>query len=201
MRLRLINPFSQPDNVTAIASVYQQAFGGEPWNEGWRCPVCDAAFARVAALTVCSACVLQGSRVRLVEYWPMSTVLSDFYREMQKPDATCVIAECEERVIGFAWGYRVTADHDLVDSLDAPGLHEAISGDYFYLDECAVAPEFQGSGIGKQLVESIFREQPLARVLLRTMDHSRMCRLMTNMGGAIIQEISRGRVIMTLTLT
>ena len=131
----------------------------------------------------------------------MSTVLSDFYREMQKPDAICVIAECEERVIGFAWGYRVTADQDLTNALDAPGLHDAISGDFFYLDECAVAPEFQGSGIGKQLVESIFREQSLARVLLRTMNHSRMCRLMIHMGGAIIQEISRGRVIMTMTLT
>ena len=50
MEIIKINPFEQPQMVEAIASVYQQSFGGEPWNEGYLCPVCEKVFARTLSI-------------------------------------------------------------------------------------------------------------------------------------------------------
>jgi len=184
--------------VEAIASVYQQSFGGEPWNEGYLCPVCEKVFGRTPSVKICSACAEQSQAVLVVEYWPMSKVISDFYREMRKPNPICVVAHSDEEVIGFAWGYRVFANTDLDKHLDAPNLHQSLHGDFFYLDECALVPASQGKGIGKLLVSYIFREQRQRQILLRTMNNSRMCNLIKHMGGEILQHISRGRVIMRL---
>ncbi len=198
MEIIKINPFEQPQMVEAIASVYQQSFGGEPWNEGYLCPVCEKVFARTLSINTCPACAEQSQTVLVVEYWPMSKVISDFYREMRKPDPICVVAQSDEEVIGFAWGYRVSASPDLDEHLDAPNLHQSLHGDFFYLDECALVPTYQGKGIGKLLVNYIFREQQQKQILLRTMNDSRMCSLTKHMGGETIQHISRGRIIMKL---
>jgi len=198
MRIIKINPFEQPEIVKRIVLVYQQAFGGEPWNEGYLCPVCEKMFARTPKIKTCSLCAEQSQTVLVVECWPMSKVVSDFYREMKKPDPICVTVQSDGKVIGFAWGYRVFADSDINGHLDAPNLHELLRDDFFYLDECALAPAYQGRGIGKLLVNYTFREQQQKQILLRTMNNSRMYNLIKHMGGEIIQHISHGRVIMKL---
>lgn len=198
MEIIKINPFEQPAVVKAIASVYQQSFGGEPWNEGCLCPHCESVFASTPILDTCPKCIGQSKRVLMVEYWPMAKIISDFYREMRKSNPICIIAQSNEEIVGFAWGYEVSVSADLDDQLDAPGLHRSLHGDFFYLDECALMPSYQGKGIGKSLVKQIFLEQQQGRVLLRTMDNSRMCNLTKNMGGEIVQHIPRSRVIMQL---
>ena len=166
MEITQINPFTQPEVIKQIATVYQAAFGGAPW----------------------------------YETWALETIISDFTSEMKKPGAICVVAEVKNRIIGFAWGYTVTPSKDLDEHLDAPDAHKNLAGDYFYLDECAVTPVFHGRGIGKRLVQTIFATQQHKEVLLRTKDGSRMCNLITQMGGIIIQYISEERVIMRVTL-
>ncbi len=200
MEIIKIDPFDQPSVVEAIASVYQQSFGGEPWNEGYLCPICGGVFASTPILKICPRCIEESRNVLVTEYWPMNKIISDFYREMRKPNAICVVApsDSDTTIVGFAWGYRVSANVDLDDHLEAPGLHQSLHGDFFYLDECALTPSHQGRGVGKLLVNQIFHEQQHGRVLLRTMDSSRMCNLIKNMGGKIIQNISRSRVIMQL---
>ncbi|MFH1145856.1 MAG: GNAT family N-acetyltransferase [bacterium] len=199
MQIIKINPFTQPKVIEVIASVYQQSFGGEPWNEGYLCPVCEKVFARASNIKTCSACAEQSQIVLVVEYWPMSKVISNFYREMGKPDAICVVVQSDERIVGFAWGYRVSVNSDLDIHLDAPNLHRSLHGDLFYLSECALTPFYQGRGIGKLLVSHIFHEQQQKQFLLRTMNDSRMYNLIKHMGGETIQHISHGRVIMKLT--
>jgi GNAT superfamily N-acetyltransferase len=199
MQIIRINPFEQPETVEAVAAVYQESFGGEPWNEGYLCPVCERVFARTSGMRICPACREQSRTVLVVERWPMSTIISDFYREMEKPDSICAIAQSDGQVIGFSWGYRISADPDLDRHLDAPDLHKSLQGDFFYLDECALMPSWQGRGIGKLLVNYILCEQRQKWVLLRTMNDSRMCNLIKHMGGEIIQYISRRRIIMKLT--
>ncbi len=189
-----INPFKQPETVKAIALVYQQAFGDEPWNEGYLCPVCKKVFPRTTSIEICSSC-----NVLVIEYWPISKIIQDFYHEMMKPGSVCVIVQSYEKVIGFAWGYRVSVSLDLDKHLNAPNLHhQLLDGDFFYLDECALVPAYQGKGIGKLLVSCILREQKQKEILLRTMGDSRMENIIKNRGGEIVQRISRGRIIMKL---
>ena len=184
--------------VKKIASVYQQSFGGEPWNEGYLCPLCESVFARTPVLNTCPKCAEQFMKILVVEYWPMNKVILDFYHEMKKPNPICLVAQSDSKVVGFAWGYQISAHQDLDSHLDAPDLHRLLHGDFFYLDECALTPHYQGRGIGKLLVNQIFHEQREGRVLLRTMNESRMCNLIKNMGGEVVQHISRNRVIMQL---
>ncbi|MBI5152847.1 MAG: GNAT family N-acetyltransferase [Parcubacteria group bacterium] len=183
MKTMRINPFEQPQIVQAIAMVYQQSFGSEPWNEGYICPVCEKVFARTFSHKVCPACAERSEVVLVVEYWPIGKIISDFYREMKKTNPICIVAQSDEKTIGFAWGYQVFANPDLDEHLDAPDLHKSLHGDFFYLDECAIAPAFQKKGIGKLLVGHIFREQQQGQILLRTKDNSQMCNLIKNMGG------------------
>ncbi|MFA6521817.1 MAG: GNAT family N-acetyltransferase, partial [Candidatus Gracilibacteria bacterium] len=177
MKIIKINPFEQPQMVGAIASVYQQSFGGEPWNEGYLCPLCESVFASTPTLSTCPKCTEQSLSVLVVEYWPISKVVSDFYREMKNPNPICTVAQSDDGVIGFAWGYQVSAGSDLDKYLDAPDLRQSLRGDFFYLDECALTPFHQGRGVGKLLVKQIFREQKQGRILLRTMNDSRMYNL------------------------
>lgn len=200
MQIARIHPFRQPYMVEAIASVYRQSFGGEPWNEGYLCPVCEKIFALASGIRTCPACAEQSKIALVVEYWPTSKVISDFYREMMKPDAVCVVAQSDEQVIGFAWGYTICANPDLDAHVEAPNLHQSLHGEFFYLDECALVPSHQGKGLGKLLVRYISQEQRHKQILLRTMDNSRMKNIIKQLGGKIIQHISRGRIIMKLTV-
>jgi len=197
-RIVRINPFVQPEMVEAIASVYQQSFGGEPWNEGYLCPVCAKTFALTFNGKTCPMCAERSRTVLLVEHWPKSKIVSDFYREMQKRDPVCFAALADGKVVGFTWGYSVNVDPDLDTHLDAPNLHQLIEGDFFYLDECAVTPSHQRKGWGKWLVSCIIQESRWERFLLRTMNDSPMCNLIKHKGGRIVQHISRNRVIMRL---
>lgn len=196
MQITNINPFSQPDMVQGVVSVYQESFGGEPWNEGYLCPVCEKAFANKEKMEYCPACAGESKLVLLAEYWPTSKVLAEFYREMGKPGPVCVVAKEDERVIGFAWGYMISSNPNLDERLDAPGLHQWLQGDFFYLSECAIAPAHQGKGVGKLLVRRIFEGHRPERILLRTKNESRMHRLIAGMGGEVIQRISQDRIIM-----
>ncbi len=195
-----VRPFAQSQMVAKIAEVYQQAFGDKPWNEGLICPICGSLFSRNLFSEICPKCVVQSKEVLLVEYWPMSKIINDFYQEMNKPLSVCIVALIGKDVIGFAWGYQVNVNLELEVNLEAPGLHRLLCEpvSYFYLDECAVLPTYQGRGLGKLLVKNILRQQALSRVILRTMDDSRMCDLIKKMGGKIVQNVSRNRVIMQL---
>ena len=130
------------------------------------------------------------------EKWEISTIISDFDKEMMKPGAICLVAETNANVIGFTWGYNVLSSPKLDEHLDAPELHQQHKGKYFYIDEAAVVPDYQKKGIGRELVTKILdgREQ----VLLRTKVEGPMFNLVIKMGGEVIQRISRERVIMKI---
>ena len=201
MQIRRLEPLSEPYKVNSIADVYRKAYGGIPWNEGFVCPLCKKDFPLISDSKLCPECEKKSRKVLLVDYWPISKVVSDFYREMQKPEAICIVVEEGVYVVGFAWGYRVTANPELNEQLDAPGLSDLIKDDFFYLDECALEPAFQGVGIGRMLIRRILEEKLQKRVLLRTLNDSPMYSLAKRFGCETVQRISRGRVIMTSITT
>ena len=192
-----VDPFKDSCKVGLIASVYQQSFGGRPWNEGFKCPICEKSYPITYEEKTCPHCPQQ---VLLVEYWPTGQIISDFYKEMQKTSSLSLVAEKEKEVVGFAWGYGVSVNEDLENHLEASGLCDIAKGDFFYLDEVAILPNWQGKGIGSKLLSQIFKEQDQDRIILRTLKNSVMHVLIEKMKGRIILPISRNRVIMQLDL-
>jgi GNAT superfamily N-acetyltransferase len=194
-----IEPFSDQETVRGIVAAYQRTFGGEPWNEGYVCPVCRDIFPLTQAGGDCPLCVQRGKSVLLNEYWPTEKVFSDFNREMEKPEALCLVAKDGDTVVGFIWGYRIVVDEQLDDYLESPGLSQLIGGSFFYLDDAAVIPEYQLHGIGKKLVARMLVIQPERNVLGRTLNGSRMFRILTDFGGKTVLHITRNRVIITIS--
>ena len=200
MKIEVINPFQQHKVVENVVSVYQKVFGGEPWKEGYKCPICEKEVPLDFKGGICPVCEGAGKSVLLIESWPTSKVVSDFYREMGKPEALCLVAKEKKDVVGFAWGYKINITHETDTYLDAPGVHKLVTGEVFYLDEVAVLQEYQGKGIGKNLTREIFSDQKHKTILLRTLMDSPMFYLTRNIGGKVILNISRGRVIMLINL-
>jgi GNAT superfamily N-acetyltransferase len=195
-----IEPFSDPETVRGIVAAYQRTFGGEPWNEGYVCPVCGDSFPLTQAGGPCLSCSARGTSVLLDEYWPASKVTSDFNREMGKPEALCLVAKDEDAIVGFIWGYRIVIGDHVDDYLESPGLSQLVSGPFFYLDDAAVIPEYQCQGIGKKLVAQMLRIQPEKNILARTLDGCRMFRILTDFRGETVLHITRNRVIMVISL-
>ena len=200
MKIEVINPFKQHDVVENVVFAYQKVFGGEPWKEGYKCPICEKEVSLIFESKFCPVCQSDEKSILLVESWPKSKVVSDFYREMSKPEALCLVANKRQGVIGFTWGYKINITHETDAYLDAPNIHKLVTGEVFYLDEVAVLPEYQSKGIGKRLVKEIISNQKHKTILLRTLADSPMFYLTKNIGGKVILNISRGRVIMLLDL-
>lgn len=200
MKIEMVSVFNKPDMVKSIVSVYQEVFGGEPWNEGYKCPVCGSVFSLAHADETCPICKEQNKHILLVEYWTKSKVTSDFYNEMKKPESLCLIAKESEKIIGFIWGYQISINQEIDTYLEAPELHKIESGEFFYLDDVAVLPQYQGKGIGTGLIKQIIGYQSQNRIMLRTLDNSTMFYLTKKIGGKTVLSISRDRVIMTLPL-
>jgi GNAT superfamily N-acetyltransferase len=202
--IQKIEPFQfgySLEMVPGIVSVYRKAFGGEPWNEGYVCPVCGDAFPLAQADILCPSCATRGESVLLVEYWPTSKVISDFYREMKKPEALCLVAKNDDgKVVGFIWGYKIVVGDHIDDYLEAPGLSRLVSGEFFYLDDAAVLPEYQRKGIGKNLIAHMLQMRPRKNILARTLDQSQMFRILTDFNGKTVLRITRNRVIMAISL-
>jgi len=200
MNITAMDPFEDSGTVLAIAKVYRQAFGYEPWEEGYKCPVCNRTFDLSYTGSTCPWCINTGKSVLLVEYWPINQVVSDFYGEMRKTGAICLVAYEDSSLVGFAWGYQVVVDQKLAQHLEAPSLERSVSGCAFYLDETAVLPKYQKRGIGTELVHRIFVARSEPTLLLRTLRGSPMHHLVEEMGGRIVFGISRGRVMMEIKL-
>ncbi|MCX6713855.1 MAG: GNAT family N-acetyltransferase [Candidatus Vogelbacteria bacterium] len=192
-----IDPYRESEVVQQLVEAYASVFGEEPWNEGYRCPSCGEAFPLGSELVFCPLCAKKGWSIPVVKYWPTETILTDFYREVGKPSARCLVAKDGDKVVGFAWGYDLVVGEGIDGSLEAPGLAMTLpAGVYYYGDEVAVLKEYRNRGIGTQLTESLFAGK--IKVLLRTLADSTMFRIIERLGGRAVLSISRNRVIMTL---
>lgn len=199
MLIRKVHVLSEPLTVREIAKVYQNTFGEDPWNEGYVCPNCGMSFPLSSNLTVCPGCLVKRDEVYcLVDYWPISKIITDYYAENSKDGALCLVAESEGKIIGFVWGYAVQTNVEFANKIEAPAL-TVDNHKVFYLDECAVLPEFQRRGVGKALVVEILKNQQFDVMILRTLEGSQMQSLVESLGGEVILSISNNRVIMRLT--
>src|SRR5680860_292513 len=109
MEVKIIKPFKDAKTVTQIAIVYQQAFGNAPWNEGYKCPICETVVPLNYFNLVCPVCSKKSNFIAMIEYWPISKVISDFYAEMAKPKSFCLTIE-DKKVLGFVCCLLYTSD-------------------------------------------------------------------------------------------
>jgi len=195
---RFPSPLRDPATVSAIVGVYRQVFADAPWHEAYQCPVCRTSYGKSYLKKICDSCWQDHNHVLLVDHWPAYKVIQDFYKEVLKPNAICVLARCDEGIVGFAWGYQMEMNDEASSHLEAPHIHERLHGTYFYVDEVAVLLPYRGKGVGKNLVETLIEDQQRGRILLRTLHESPMEKLVCGMGGTIVQSISEGRVIMAM---
>lgn len=191
---QVIDPLNETETVSNIACAYRQAFGHTPWNEGYRCPCCNAHYPLTYIPQGCRNCEYRG---QLEEYWPHHQVKQDFEVEMKKTGATCFVAEEVSEVVGFAWGYALSMCKKTSAYLHAPNLHTVIEGEIFYLDEIAVIPPYQGKKIGRELMRRIIT-QKYPTSILRTLEDSPMQRLALSLGWQTVMRISKSRIIMSV---
>ena len=138
----------------------------------------------------------------MVEHWPEAKVISDLYKENSEEGSLCLGALWRHNLVGFAWGYQLVTSPENLQKLEAPNLLDTIPyGIYFYLDECAVLPEFQQMGLGKSLIEYLSKKQHASTIILRTLRNSQMHNLILKKGGKELLSISKNRLIMSLSKT
>jgi ribosomal protein S18 acetylase RimI-like enzyme len=151
--------------ILEMATVYQEVFGGEPWNE----------------------------------FWPIDQIVSDFKTEMLKTDAVCYLALEQDKIVGFTWGYKRLVNEKIDEELESPGLADVIIWrNYFYIDEVAVLSAYRGQGVGRNLVINLCRNSGFLPILLRTKNNSAAYNMFIGLGGKVVLNISRERVIMVI---
>ena len=198
MEIFQVDSLMQPTIVNKIAEVFQEVFGSNPWNEGYKCPVCNGIFSLSSHLKICPRCTVVGKHVNLVQYWPKDRVLTYFYSEMIKRDSICLVTYLKSKMLGFAWGHTIVTDENTDAYLSTLKLPNE---KYFYLNEVGIIPNEQCKGFGKKLIEEIFSKQSENNVLLKTMPNSQMFNLMMNMGASVISVIpNSNKAVMLLSL-
>ena len=197
MKIIKIDSFKQPEYVHQIAQVYKDVFEGDPWYQVCKCPVCDQTYPSNSGL--CKNCEADGKLINLIEYWPISKIIADLYKQMSKKNSLSFVAIHNETIVGFSWGHEVSVDKDLDTYLGAPGLHKYLDKEtHFYLDEIGVITSYQGKGIGKELVNKIFTHQRAKKVILKTLKDSQMYKMIEKMGGKTVLHVPGTQVIMSL---
>lgn len=130
------------DVVEECASLYCQIWKEPPWNE---------------------------------DFWTIPRVIDDLRREMSQKGAAGFLSLAwnrEVEVIGFTWGYRVSA-RQLAELASNPEVVKFFDvGDTgFYIDELGVSPNYRDRGIGKNLTELLIGQalyQRNKKIFLRT---------------------------------
>ncbi|MBA3724562.1 MAG: hypothetical protein H0W89_06805 [Candidatus Levybacteria bacterium] len=136
-----------------MATVYQNAFGGEPWYEKFACLSCGA----YAAGSSCPTCWKED----LPEAYPMDALVNETFPEMLDrftPGVLLIAYDTEENVSGFSTGgfisleglvdFKYKGDERTLFSLEKKGGIDR-KADVFYDNETCIDPSRQKSGLGR----------------------------------------------------
>ncbi len=152
--------------LKAIALLYAEVFGGEPWNEVWRCSFCGKFFGADLSLKTPSLCCGQP----LSAAYPEEETIAYINRELAKPFAKKDLFYVEGQLAGFAWGYEVSSTNSLAKEkwpqseetqqrvISGLSQYININSSLFYISEVGVSPLFRRNGIGFQLTQNLLKE-------------------------------------------
>lgn len=101
-------------------------------------------------------------------------------RHTARDDFTFLVAEAEERLVGFGYGYTGAYGQWWTErvktALSAELQAEWLDPPHFEVVELHVRPSFQSRGVGSQLLAQLLSRQPHDRALLTTQLGSRQAR-------------------------
>jgi ribosomal protein S18 acetylase RimI-like enzyme len=101
-------------------------------------------------------------------------------RHIGRDDFTFLVAESEERLVGFGYGYTGAYGQwwteRVAQALTAEQRAEWLDPPHFEVVELHVRPAFQGAGVGSLLLAQLLSRQPHDRALLTTQAGSRQAR-------------------------
>jgi hypothetical protein len=152
--------------LKAIALLYAEVFGGEPWNEVWRCSSCGKFFGPDLSLKTPSPCCGQP----LSAAYPEEETIAYVNGELAKPLAKKDLFYVEGQLAGFAWGYEVSSTISLAKEkwpqsketqqrvIKGLGQYVNVNSSLFYISEVGVSPLFRKNGIGFQLTQNLLKE-------------------------------------------
>lgn len=154
-----INRLSLPERkrtLRTLATVYAKVFQGEPWNENTKCPTTGTYYGmETRAGRSCSCCGKP-----LESAYPLRKTMSDIQKELQKPNAVCVLAKSGEETVGFSWGYTYPSSDAFVNEkytnkkvrsrIKNLLKRVGIDGEFFYLSESGVLPEYRNQGLASR---------------------------------------------------
>lgn len=139
-----------------MADVYQQAFGGAPWFERFKCGDCGD-FSQSEAC--CPGC----NSANLSEAYPVEELVRDYFPETISeftPGILITAASGNGDMLGFTTGGFATLDtlvkvkyrsnQDILDSIKERGNSDPAEMT-FYDNETCICPNLQQQGIGRKL--------------------------------------------------
>lgn len=143
--------------ITAqLIECYRDVFAEDPWNEWLQCPKCKTYWGKKDEGTLVTV-GFKHCDTGLVDFWSRDQVAHDLNHEINH-ESSCWLALHGEKVIGFCWGYPITAEKLQKKLQDRRDLEKKLTDTYdpvelmAHQDEVGVLSEFRKRGIAKELV-------------------------------------------------
>ena len=149
--------------VKQLAVLYAEVFAAPPWNEVWRCSLCDRFYGSDYLQEALRPCC----KTQLTEAYPEKQTIDYISTEFSQPLAQKRLFYSKERLVGFSWGYQVKDARALAEKkwpqsenvqkevVNAIAFHSNPEQSLYYLSEVGVSPLFRGRGIGTELTKSL----------------------------------------------
>ena len=143
-------------------SLYKSAFAEEPWNEYLKCVSCGTNYGLKENIDkYCKSC---NNILKVTEYWSNKDIKEDIRFAQKQQKSIILIAELEEQIQGFIWGYLFPKNKLIF-------LENKVDANANYLDEIAVTRNNREHKIGTKLLEEyiqLCKQQEISEVILRT---------------------------------
>ncbi len=176
--------------INGMADLYANVFAGPPWNEVTKCVKSNTFYGSdTQAGKPCPDC-----QAPLMEAYPKDETTSYILRELGKTNPIGLLAFVNNELAGFSWGYQTNVQGLVESKWKTPKMRQTVEdllSEYgvkdqlFYGSETGVDPQFQGKGIGKQLVRNRLIQVNNSEskfMIVRTNINSSMYGICQNMG-------------------
>ncbi len=168
---------SAMEQLPDISQLYKKVFAAPPWNEAYRCTVCEKSFGQnTSPQTTCC-------NMPIVEYYPLEKIQKEIGDHLSLNRARLALAldtSSSSKLIGFAWGWQDTlactnAQKFHLKPEEATFLAEVLGmtddDAFFYLSELGLEESYRGNGMGKKLYDTVLGSRDISKsdaILMRT---------------------------------
>lgn len=187
---------------------FKEVFADEPWNEWKICSECHKKWG-INDCKELGSLAFRHCDKPVDDFWSTDQVLSDLTHELS-PSSSCWLATDQGKVVGFCFGYPITAGElekklgvTILDPLAMLGVSQV--GLVAYQDDLGVLKSYRQQGIARTLANKRledFRIQGLELGIVRTLESppSVTYAWYQRLGYEPIQRYQDGRIVMARSL-